>query len=99
MDLTVQEKVLYGKLNEIRKQYSGSDVIIESPNEVPQIPGISNIEKVNGTVRVGLENSLSPQDLLQNLIVNNIQIEKFQIAVPSLSEIFIQAVTKDGIDE
>ena len=93
------EKVLYGKLNEIRKQYSGSDVIIESPNEVPQIPGISNIEKVNGTVRVGLENSLSPQDLLQNLIVNNIQIEKFQIAVPSLSEIFIQAVTKDGIDE
>ena len=93
------EKVLYGKLNEIRKQYSGSDVIIESPNEVPQIPGISNIEKVNGTVRAGLENSLSPQDLLQNLIVNNIQIEKFQIAVPSLSEIFIQAVTKDGIDE
>ncbi len=93
------EMVLYGKLEKIQKQYSGSDVIIDSPNDIPQIPGIANIEKFNGHKRISLEDSLTPQDLLQNLIAKNILIERFQIAAPSLSEIFIQVVTKDSKDE
>ncbi len=93
------ETVLYGKLNEIRKQYSGHDVLISSPQEIPQLVGVTNMEKKNSGMMLTLDQKTSPQGLLQNLISKNILIEKFEIAVPSLSDIFIQVVAEDKINE
>lgn len=91
--------VLYGKLNEIRKQYSGHAVLVSSPDEIPQLPGVTKLEKKNGAIKLSLDEATSPQSLLQSLVAKNILIENFQIEIPSLADIFIDVVAKDSNNE
>jgi ABC-type uncharacterized transport system ATPase subunit len=46
-----------------------------------------------------LENEATPQEVLQNLIAQKAIVEKFEIAVPSLDEIFIRVVREGDQNE
>ena len=84
--------ILYGELEEIRRQHSGREVLIESPVTLPSLPGVENIDAANGLQRVSLGLEVSPQQILQNLVAMQVPINHFEIARPSLDEIFIEAV-------
>lgn len=87
------QTVLYGSLGEIRRKFSASAVIVRSDVPLPvEIPGVVSIEKSNGGTRLNLGKSTSPQDVLRHLVGKNIPLEQFEIAVPTLDEIFIQVV-------
>jgi ABC-2 type transport system ATP-binding protein len=88
--------ILYGELDEIQQQFSGHAVIVRSPDEIPRLPGIQMIERQNRSDRLILEPDMVPQQLLLALIEAGVQIEGFEIALPSLDEIFIQAVGGDS---
>jgi ABC-2 type transport system ATP-binding protein len=91
------EAILYGGLNQIRKQYAGSDLLVRTRSKIPQVmQGVSCIEKKNGTYLLHLESRTDPQSILDALVKKKIPIEQFEIALPTLDQIFIQAVT--GID-
>jgi ABC-2 type transport system ATP-binding protein len=52
--------VLYGPLDEIRRQFSGHAVIVETPDEIPELAGVTNIEKHNASaLRLNLDQSTS----------------------------------------
>jgi ABC-2 type transport system ATP-binding protein len=87
--------ILYGELEEIQQQFSGHAVIVRSPDEIPRLPGIQMIERQNRSDRLILEPDMMPQQLLLSLIETGVRIEGFEIALPSLDEIFIQAVRGD----
>lgn len=89
--------VLYGGLQEIQRSYSGQDVRVHSLGAIPNtLPGIATIEPENSGSRIHLQTGTSPQQLLQTLVENGVQLEKFEIAMPTLDEIFIQVVTAQG---
>ncbi|MBW8012552.1 MAG: ATP-binding cassette domain-containing protein [Chloroflexi bacterium] len=84
--------LLYGNLNEIRKQFSGHAVLVRSNGNLPSIEGVVGIEEHNSSTKLNLDDGINPQDVLSALLEKNVILEKFEIAVPSLDEIFIQAV-------
>ncbi len=89
--------LLYGKIDDIRRQYSGQDILIQPVGELPSVlPGVERIEHQNGGFRVHLGETASPQELLKSLVEKNVTLEKFEIAMPTLDQIFIQVVTQEG---
>jgi len=91
--------MLYGNLSEIRQQFSGHAVLVRTPGELPDLGGVEQISKHNGSVKLTLTEETSPQDVLLDLTAQNVILEKFEIAVPSLEEIFIRVVNGMVSDE
>jgi ABC-2 type transport system ATP-binding protein len=86
--------VLYGDLNEIRHEFSGHAIRLRTPSELPHLSGIAEIKAHNHAVQITLEETMDPQRLLQDLIAQGVVIEEFEVALPSLDEIFIQVVAE-----
>ena len=53
---------------------------------------VDQCQTSNGVVKLILESGISPQDILHRLSEEDVVIEKFEIAVPNLDEIFIHVV-------
>jgi ABC-2 type transport system ATP-binding protein len=84
--------VLYGGLDEIRRRYAGGALLVRAAGKLPPVPGTTRLSGSNGAVRLGLNEDTQPQDVLEHLVAAQVQIEKFEIALPSLDEIFVQVV-------
>ncbi len=84
--------VLYGNLDEIRRQYSGHAVLVRAAGELPVVPGVEQVSLHNNAVKWTLAQGTTPQDVLQALMAQNVILEKFEIALPTVEEIFIRAV-------
>jgi ABC-2 type transport system ATP-binding protein len=85
--------VLYGPLNEIRRQFSGHALIVRTPDELPAISGVEHIERHNSSAyRLNLAPATKTQDVLRTLVEHGIQVDQFEIAAPTLDEIFIRVV-------
>jgi ABC-2 type transport system ATP-binding protein len=84
--------VLYGNLEAIRRDYSGHAVIVSSADELPVIPGVEEVAEHNGAIRLSLAEDTTPQDVLRTLVAHEVILERFEIAVPTLNEIFIRVV-------
>lgn len=89
--------VLYGALADIRRQYSGHAVLVRSQGNLPAVlPGVDQIEAHNSATKLTLASGTTPQDVLRLLVEENINLEKFEIATPTLDEIFIRVVQDEG---
>jgi ABC-2 type transport system ATP-binding protein len=91
--------VLYGALDDIRKQYSGHAVNVRVAGELPTLQGVEAVSQHNNSMRLTLSASTTPQEILQRMLTHNVTLEKFEIAIPTLDEIFIKVVeegAKDG---
>jgi ABC-2 type transport system ATP-binding protein len=87
------ETVLYGNLSNIRRQYASDGVLVRTLNDLPaSLPGVSEIKPHNSSTLLRCEPGKNPQDLLQMLVDKGIVLEQFEIAMPTLDEIFIQVV-------
>jgi ABC-2 type transport system ATP-binding protein len=87
--------VLYGELGQIRRQFSSHGVLVQVAGPLPHIDGVSAVEQHNGAIHLSLADNTSPQRIVEQLVASNVIIERFEIAVPTLDEIFIQAVSED----
>ena len=84
--------VLYGELEQIRRQFSGNTILVRSPQPLPELPGVESIQAHNSTQRLALTAETTPQMLLQELVQRGVALEKFEIATPTLDEIFVRVV-------
>lgn len=87
--------VLYGPLATIRRQFSGHGVLLQVAGALPNVTGVTEIRQHNGAVHMSLGEDTTPQQVVEQLVAEKVAIERFEIAVPTLDEIFIQAV-RDG---
>jgi len=91
------QTVLYGALEEIRRRFASRDLLVRALGEIPAtIQGVQKVEPFNGSTRLVLAPGATPQMVLRELVNLNINLEQFEIAVPTLDEIFIQVVQKNG---
>jgi len=87
--------ILYGGLDDIRRQFSGHAVLVKVKGELPGIQGVKKASLYNNDTKLELEDNIDPQKILDDLRSKNITVEKFQLALPSLDEIFIKTVEKE----
>ena len=84
--------LLYGHLDDIRRQYAGHAVLIRAKGDLPNIEGVKEISTNHKAIKLTLSEGVSPQEILQSIIAEGVILEKFEIAVPTVSEIFIRVV-------
>jgi ABC-2 type transport system ATP-binding protein len=84
--------MLYGNLDQIRRQYSGHAVLVRLAGDLPVVEGVKQVLPHNSATKLMLVEGTSPQDVLQALIAEQATVERFEIAVPTLDEIFIRVV-------
>ena len=87
--------VLYGALDEIRRRYAGGALLVRAAGELPSVAGTVREPGSNGAVRLTLQEGTRPQDVLERLVALRVPIERFEVALPSLDEIFVQVVAPD----
>jgi ABC-2 type transport system ATP-binding protein len=91
--------VLYGPLSEIRRRFAGDAVLVRAQGELPPVPGVEQVSLHNGDHRLELEKGVTAQEVLESLVARKVPLERFEIAVPTLDEIFIRVVTADDHKE
>lgn len=94
------QSVLYGKLAEVQKKYAGHAINIRTDEEISNnFPGVKQIKRVENHrhYQIELDENISIQSFLKSLIMANINFDQFEVAIPTLDEIFIQVVTESGM--
>jgi ABC-2 type transport system ATP-binding protein len=89
--------VLYGELDQIRRAYSGHAVLVRVDGHLPQMLGVEAMDDHNGTLKLTLAAESNPQDILQQLLRSHTTVEHFEIAIPTLDEIFIRTVSEERV--
>ncbi len=90
------DSVLYGAVDEIRRQYADNAVRLTAHGELPQIDGVRETNRKNGSRVLHLPDGLSPQALLQRLTAApDLVIESFSLALPTMDDIFVRVVGED----
>lgn len=87
------QAILYGRLEDIRRQFSGQELIVRTAGPLPALDGVQSVTPYDHTgYRLSLSSGTSPHDVLKSLVAANADVEQFEIALPTLDEIFIQVV-------
>jgi ABC-2 type transport system ATP-binding protein len=87
--------LLYGDLHEIRDRFTTNAILINSDANLPQgMPGIASVEENGLTLKITPQEGVKPQDLLNMLVKQNVNLKTFEVATPSLDEIFIREVNE-----
>jgi len=88
------QNVLYGDLSEIKARYRGNSVLLDVVGELGEIPGVTDKRTHKGYTELMLDGKTTPQQVLAHLISRGMVINRFEIATPSLNEIFLKEVGK-----
>jgi len=56
------------------------------------VAGVEQVSPHNGDYKLALAQGATPQDVLRALMAQDVILEKFEIAIPTLDEIFIRVV-------
>ena len=86
------KNVLYGDLGEIKARYRGNSVLLDFEGELGEIPGVTAKRQHKGYLELILDGETTPQQLLERLVGRGIAINRFEVATPSLNEIFLKEV-------
>ncbi len=87
------EVALDGAPSELRRRYRGDTIRVESPDAPPErISGIVEIERSADSISMRLAEGAIAEQVLRELLDAGIRIERFEVALPTLEEIFIREV-------
>jgi len=89
------QSVLYGVLREIKARYRSNSVVLDVDGELAPLPGIAEKRLNKGRVELVLDSSTTPHQVLEGLIKAGTVVNSFEIATPSLNEIFIKVAGKN----
>jgi ABC-2 type transport system ATP-binding protein len=84
--------VLHGDLAEIRSEYRSNTIIVESEDDLGPIRGVAEQRASHGYVELVLDGTTTPRQVLEQLVGRGLAINRFEIATPSLNEIFLKVV-------
>ena len=88
--------LLEGSLKEVQERFATNQVLIQTDSILPEsLPGVQSIEQEGLYYRLTPTDGSKPHMILQQLIDQKISLNSFEIARPTLDEIFIKVV-KEG---
>jgi len=86
-------RVLYGSVDEVRQRFAKNAVIVEGEGDWAALTGVTSVEKSdNGRgVVLHLAKGVTPDDVMGQMAAGaDYHVRRFELAVPSLNEIFIE---------
>ena len=86
------QNILYGDLSEIKARYRGNSVLVDVDGELGEVAGVTGKRTHRGYTELMLDDKTSPQQVLAHLISRGMVINHFEVATPSLNEIFLKEV-------
>ncbi len=91
------ESVLYGAVNEVRQRYASHSVRVTAQGALPTISGVTETERKGNTHTLKLPSNISSQEFLLILAAEpNLLIEAFELAIPTMDDIFVRVVGGNG---
>jgi len=84
--------LIYGELADVRRRFSGNALLVHAEGSLPTLPGVERVEALNGSVKLHLAGGVEPRAILRRLVELDIPLDHFEIAMPTLDEIFIRVV-------
>ncbi len=84
--------LLYGSLMELKRSRGTRTVKIAADRRPEPVAGVMEPVAVNGHFEYKLESSREPQAILRSFLDAQISLERFEVALPTLNEIFIEEV-------
>jgi ABC-2 type transport system ATP-binding protein len=88
--------VLDGTVGDIQRQFAGNALLVRATGNLAALPGVQEIAPHNGAIKMTLAPGTTPQSVLKEMLARDVVVEKFEIALPSLDEVFIRVVGKGG---
>jgi ABC-2 type transport system ATP-binding protein len=87
--------VLYGTLREIKAKYRGNSVWVDFDGDLGPIAGVVRQRAQTGRVELALDHDTSPTRVLARLVSAGVTVRRFEVATPSLNEIFLKVAGGD----
>lgn len=93
------QRVLYGPVMEVRQQYAENAVIVVGEGDWARLDGVQSVEpRKNGDMLLHLAPDVSPDHIMQAIASGDYRIQRFELAIPDLEEVFIRVVGGDVRD-
>jgi ABC-2 type transport system ATP-binding protein len=89
------QAVLYGDLAEIKSRYKNNSVIVNVQGEIGEVSGVAEKRVHKGYIELVLDGETTAQQLLERLVNQGLIIDRFEVATPSLNEIFLKEVGRN----
>jgi ABC-2 type transport system ATP-binding protein len=91
-------RVLYGSVDQVREQFALNAVYVDGQGDWAALPGVARVQVDGKETELLLKEGVTPEDMLTHLAVNSsYQLSRFEVAVPSLNDIFITTVDRASI--
>src|SRR5262245_31579079 len=85
--------VLNGTVAEVRRQFARNILHLSGSGELDVLPGVLHVERRTASDwYLTLAPGANPQQVLQAIVNNGYLVDRFDMALPSLDEIFVQVV-------
>ena len=93
--------VLSGDIDQVRSSFGKNTLHVEYEGDgrfLETLPEVKRASIVNNAAEISLADGADPQNILQATI-GKLRIRRFEVASPSLEEIFIEQVGHETLDE
>jgi ABC-2 type transport system ATP-binding protein len=84
--------ILYGQVDQIKRRFAGNAVNVAGRGDLSNLRGVLETRAIDGLWRLTLERDVRPQDIFCQLAERDVQVERFEVAEPSLEDIFVSVV-------
>lgn len=85
------QRVLYGSIQEVREQYAENAVVVSGKGDWAALAGVSRVVPgKNSDATLYLAPNVTPENVLQAIASGDYHLRHFELAIPSLEEIFIR---------
>ena len=88
--------VVEGRVADVRRAYAPSAVRFASPDRVADLPGVAELRDDEGAYYAVLAEGVEPDAVLHELVRRGVRLDRFERALASLDDVFIQAVREAG---
>ncbi len=87
--------VLYGPIKEIKSRYRDNSIVVDYDGGPLDLPGVTSRHVHENYQEWSLAANTTPQQVLSRLIESGRTVNRFEIATPSLNDIFIKLAGKN----
>ena len=84
--------ILYGQVDQIKRRFAGNAVNVAGRGDLANLKGVLETRATDGLWRLTLERDVRPQDIFCQLAERDVQVERFEVAEPSLEDVFVSVV-------
>jgi ABC-2 type transport system ATP-binding protein len=85
--------VLYGAVQDVRRRWAPNAVLVQGQGDFSRVSGVERVVQDGAMIELWLDATTNPQSVLRELALRpDIYLDHFEVAAPSLDDIFIAVV-------